>query len=403
MTLSLRLTESSKSRFPRSELSSETAEQLLHRYGNMVDFQWPSPRTDDQWELRAGPWVGHIPVDDEVTLSLEPKVPLENIFGMLEYAYRLKSFRWLDGEVELTSLSDFYDRLARIFSSMVLERERRGLYKAYVPRTDDLPFVRGRLDARHHLCRPWSVSPRCFFQEHTANVEDNQILAWTLLVVARTIPPESRSMTSVRRAFRALQGRVKPEPFAPADCLGRIYHRLNQDYSVLHALCRFFLEHMGPTHELGDRGTLPFLVNTAILYEQFVAEWLNEHLPDELEVKAQERLTVGDEGQLTFDIDLVLYDASGKPSCVLDTKYKSSEYPTEADVQQVVAYAVAKGCREAVLVYPSYLTIPLDVMVGDIRVRTLTFSLDGDLDEAGGRFLERLGQGAVNQRVHLLA
>lgn len=52
--------------------------------------------------------------------------------------------------------------------------------------------------------------------------------------------------------------------------------------------------------------------------------------------------------------------------------------------------AEAKGCREAVLVYPSTLTRSLDAKVGEIRVRTLTFSPSGELDRAGEAFVSTL-------------
>ena len=45
------------------------------------------------------------------------------------------------------------------------------------------------------------------------------------------------------------------------------------------------------------------------------------------------------------------------------------------------------GCQEAVLVYPRGLPRPFEARVGDIRVRSLPFPLDGDVDEAGHRFM----------------
>jgi hypothetical protein len=72
---------------------------------------------------------------------------------------------------------------------------------------------------------------------------------------------------------------------------------------------------------------------------------------------------------------------------VVDTKYKVPDSPSTADVSQVVAYAEAKGCQEAVLVYPIPLKKPLrDTRIGKIRVRTLAFRLDGDLDTNGLSF-----------------
>jgi 5-methylcytosine-specific restriction enzyme subunit McrC len=41
-------------------------------------------------------------------------------------------------------------------------------------------------------------------------------------------------------------------------------------------------------------------------------------------------------------------------------------------------------------VYPAPLSEPLDIRVGSIRIRSLIFSLAGDLEQAGYRFLQNL-------------
>lgn len=62
------------------------------------------------------------------------------------------------------------------------------------------------------------------------------------------------------------------------------------------------------------------------------------------------------------------------------------------DIKQVIAYAVATHCYEAVLVYPDHLDKDkqLNTRVGNIRVRSLTFSLDGNLENAGQSFVKEL-------------
>ena len=136
---------------------------------------------------------------------------------------------------------------------------------------------------------------------------------------------------------------------------------------------------------------LPFLINMPLLYERFVAAWLRENLPPKFVLRAQENVRIGSSGAITFDIDLVLEDAkTNSVRAILDTKYKSPERPSSDDVQQVVAYATAKGCRDAVLVYPIGLRDSLDEDVGEVRVRSLAFALEGSLDEAGRDFLRSL-------------
>jgi 5-methylcytosine-specific restriction enzyme subunit McrC len=173
-------------------------------------------------------------------------------------------------------------------------------------------------------------------------------------------------------------------------CVGRSYHRLNEDYRPLHALCRFFLDQSGPSHALGERSMLPFLVDMAHLYELFVAEWLKANLPPRLEIKAQERVDLGSTGSLHFQIDLSLYESeSGLPRSILDTKYKAGP-PTSDDIAQVIAYAKVKRSPEAVLVYPTRIPHPLDTTIDGLRIRSETFALEGDLDRAGRAFLQKL-------------
>jgi len=131
---------------------------------------------------------------------------------------------------------------------------------------------------------------------------------------------------------------------------------------------------------------IPFLVDMAKLYELFVAEWLKAQKLLNFVVKSHEEIVIGQDGRIKFNIDLVVYERdSQKALFVLDTKYKAPDHPGNDDISQVVTYATSKGCHEAILIYPKPLN--LDERVGKIRVRSLTFSLDGDLEEAGSRFL----------------
>ena len=77
---------------------------------------------------------------------------------------------------------------------------------------------------------------------------------------------------------------------------------------------------------------------------------------------------------------------------MLDTKYKPVDRPATEDLEQIVAYAQAKGCPEAILVYPIALPAPFTERVGDIRVRSLAFALGGDLEASGQGFLASLSE-----------
>jgi 5-methylcytosine-specific restriction enzyme subunit McrC len=175
-----------------------------------------------------------------------------------------------------------------------------------------------------------------------------------------------------------------------ASCRQRVYTRLNQEYAPLHALCAFFLDQSGPGHTAGSETMIPFLVDMARLYEQFVAAWLKQRLAATHRVATQVHTPVS--GDLHFTIDLVI--SAGRRRWVVDTKYKvPTNGPDSADVAQVLAYAQVQGAQEAILVYPAPLAQPLDVNVRGVRVRTLTFTLDTNLDTAGERLVAALLSG----------
>ena len=166
---------------------------------------------------------------------------------------------------------------------------------------------------------------------------------------------------------------------------------MNEDYEPLHGLCRFFLEHRGPTHHQGENTMMPFLMDMGRLFELFVAEWLKKHLPEKFELKAQHYVNFGPNGELEFQIDVVILDRkSGTPLLILDTKYKAPDSPSSADIHEVRSYAEALGCSEAILTYPIKLPNGLDVTAGNIRVRTLTFAVNEDIEVAGKEFLDAL-------------
>jgi 5-methylcytosine-specific restriction enzyme subunit McrC len=385
----IELTEHQPKRFERDELNKEIAELIWKNYRNLIDVDFPSIKT--QWKTQLTPkgWVGQIPLTPELQIYIKPKVPISNLFGMLEYAYNLKNIKIFNNQfTECQTVNDFYSRLADILAHKILARTRQGLYKTYIPVNRHLSAIRGRIEMRETLKKPWNVKLKCHYDEHTADIEDNQILLWTLYVIGRSGLCSATVYSSIRKAYHVLNGLVSQRSFQGKDCVNRSYNRLNQDYQILHALCRFFLDNCGASHQVGNYTMFPFLVNMPNLYELFVAEWLNNNLPPDLSVRIQSKLNIG------FIIDLEIYEIqTGKTVYILDTKYKVPQNSSSSDDKiQVVAYAASKNCSEAVLVYPKPLINPLNQQSGNsnIRVRSLTFSIDGDLEQAGKTFLNRL-------------
>jgi 5-methylcytosine-specific restriction enzyme subunit McrC len=384
------LKEYSSRYFAAEKIPEQLGVALFENYGNQVLVEFPGHPTGNQWRLTSQGWVGYIPLSEELHFALEPKVSLSNLFQMLDYAYRL-DIHFIDDLFKCESLDDFYDRLASILGRKIMDRGRKGFHRSYVAYQDSLPYLRERVSLNNLIRAPWKVDLNCEFHEHTADIEDNQILAWTLYSIGRSGMCTSKTLGVIRNSFHELDGYVSIQPFPPNACINRVYHRLNQDYQPLHALCRFFLEQSGPSHLVGDRTMIPFLIDMDRLFELFVAEWLNHHLPEGWRVKVQERVYISAENRLYFQVDLVLVnDLTGLVSCVLDTKYKTPESPSPEDIAQVIAYAETLNCNEAILIYPTKLSHPIDEKPGHIRVRCATFDLSDDLERSGQNLIQEI-------------
>jgi len=358
---SITLTEYLPCSLSPSGLSKEIGEYILRNYNTQVYIEFPTPRTDDKWQLTSQGWVGYIPLTKELSLTLLPKVPLGNLFRMMEYAYRLELI-FPKGITECDTLQEFYEKLAHILALRIRDRERKGIYREYRDQSDQVAFIKGRSDIQRAMKQPWDVSFHCNYQEHMSDIEDNQILAWTLYKIARSGLCKERTMPAIRKAFRSLQEYTSLQAYYSNDCIERLYNRLNQDYKPMQILCRFFLDQVGPSHEIADYSMIPFLIDMSKLFELFVAGWLKTHLPQRYSLKSQERVTIGDYGQLTYAIDLVLYDCeTGSAICVMDTKYKAPEIPSNTDINQAIVYAYGKDSKSSVLIYPTTAIQKFDV------------------------------------------
>ncbi|MEG4426617.1 MULTISPECIES: 5-methylcytosine restriction system specificity protein McrC [unclassified Microcoleus] len=385
----IELTEYKSESFERDFIPESVGDKICDNYANEIEIEFPTRKTKDQWKLTSKGRVGNIPITPEFHIIIRPKVRINDLFGMLDYAYNLK-IKFPQGSIQCQSLEQSYETLANILAQKILERCRKGLYRDYLSKTERLAYIRGRVDLRSALQKPWDVKLKCHYNEQTGDIEDNQILAWTLFIIGRSGLCRESVSSTVRKAFHALQGFVTLKHFKSEACIDRTYHRLNQDYQLLHALCRFFLDNTGPCHETGDREMLPFLIDMAKLYEQFVAEWLKANTPKGFEVEPQHRV---EHDTNYFDkIDLIIRDSETKKvQYVLDTKYKAPDKVAKDDLNQIVAYANAVNCKNAILIYPQNLDEQkLNIKHGDIQVRSLTFSLDSDLNEAGKTFLTSL-------------
>ena len=384
----IELLEYGSRKLARDTLDEDTALAFLQRFAKYVSLDFPTPANAQQWVFTAKDTVGYFPLDASRAVRVLPKVRVHNVLGMLERAYDLP-ISILNDSANINSLNAMFHYLAGHLAQLVLSRAKRGLAKAYQARHDDLPYVRGRIDVATQLRRPVAVRFACDYQEHSFDIHDNHVLRWTLLQLSRARLREP-AKGRVRLAQHTLASVVSLLPVHAHEAVAPYYDRLRQDYRPMHALCRLFLDSLTPTLARGQLESVPLLISMPKLFERYVFAVLRDYLRDylgqqNLRVRQQVPVPIGH--GVSFQIDIVIEDASGQTLLVLDTKYKDVYAPSSNDVQQVVAYAEAMGCTQAALVYPT-LTQPMTLSIGRKQVHRLELNLGGDLPEAAKAFCE---------------
>jgi 5-methylcytosine-specific restriction enzyme subunit McrC len=99
----IQLTEYKSASFER-DLIPESVEKKIHQnYDKEIDIEFPNFKTKYQWHLKSKGRVGNIPITPEFHIAIRPKVPINNLFGMLDYAYNLK-IKFPQGSIQCQSL-----------------------------------------------------------------------------------------------------------------------------------------------------------------------------------------------------------------------------------------------------------------------------------------------------------
>lgn len=378
-------------RIPASAFHEQIGLSLAKHYGAQVKVTFPSHLNGDCWEFVPQGWAGTFPIESFGCLTIRPKVPVANLFRLWAYADNLRAFKFLDGLTELGEEEDVCTSLAHVLIKGIQAQWHEGLYRTYVPRSERRTNLSGRLDVAKDANSPWRVDLPCEFRELTSDIPENQILTWTLYLLRRIELSNGDLKGRVNWCYRHLQTQTALLGQEGREWKRLTYHRLNESYEPLHALCRFFIDHLAPNHHGGSASMLPFQVDMAKLFEKFVANWLKANLPHDLELVEKEPIPYGPPGSKPFEPDIVIrYRASGLPLAVLDTKYKTTLNPDSTDIHQVRSHAEALGCTQVMLLYPQKRKPNAYGRLGSIHLHTLGFNLNGDLEQNGADFLNQM-------------
>ena len=214
-------------------------------------------------------------------MTSDKGILIKNIYYMLAYAFQTLR----EGAYENLAAEKFEDALdlfAAILARGLARQLKRGLYREYVPRSEDLPLLRGGLNIpgsiRHKVARRQLLA--CEYAELSEDNPLNRVLKTAAVCLLR-----DRSVKKDRKAElkKALMPLSAVGTVAPSRVRWDALHcrRDARDYPMLLAICRLVFEELLPTTEKGPYRMIALSEeNMARLYEKFVLEYYRAHHPE---------------------------------------------------------------------------------------------------------------------------
>ena len=265
------------------------------------------------------------------------------------------------------------DVLVRLFADQLMSEVRKGLPRHYLVREDDLPALRGRLNAVRqfttHAVRPDRLA--CRFDSLESDIPLMQVMKACVLLLLR----HARRFDTVRRLqeLRLVLADVSDLPAARLPWDQVRIDRSNRRWRSLFGLAQLFLRRQWQAthHSSAAPEGVSLLFPMNALFESYVAARLRMAMAASgIEVVAQGGLQYclgewkddASNAATLFQTrpDLILRDAKGTTRAIIDTKWKKLGEPTDgkhgvgqSDVYQMMAYARLYRCERLTLLYPA--------------------------------------------------
>jgi 5-methylcytosine-specific restriction enzyme subunit McrC len=253
---------------------------------------------------------------------------------MLSYAFQvLKQQGYKSLETE--EFHNMGELCAAILCKGISLQLKRGLGKEYIPETDILSGIRGKVELVDSIKRN-SFQKRqltCSFEEFTENSRMNQILKTTMLVLVSSEINKSRKK-ELRKLLVFFTGINQLDVHSINWHFQ--YNRNNQNYRLLMGICNLVLKGLLQTNTEGKSKLMDFLDEQRMsrLFEKFILEYYRKETPQIKAHASQIAWQLDDDFSEMLPImqtDITL--SKREKILIIDAKYYANTIQTRYDKQ----------------------------------------------------------------------
>lgn len=262
-----------------------------------------------------------------------------------------------------TEKMNFFDIIAYLYSTKLLQELNRGVYHAYRVQSDELPSVRGRINLVHQLRRAYSKSSAisCIYDEfHSDNVLNRFLKAAAIRAVTFSRHPETR-----KKASQALLYLDDVEDHLDI-CLTHkpfVFDRSNKRFQESWRTAQLILSQSAPLSAAGKTQNTSILFKMNDLFEVYVAYLTKKIVRDVIVKDRSYKLLIKEgtqRGAFQLEPDLLIRSTEGS-NILMDTKWKKINSTIarhgvqREDFYQMYAYLTRYGnVGTVILLYPHH-------------------------------------------------
>jgi 5-methylcytosine-specific restriction enzyme subunit McrC len=327
----------------------------------------------DGLRVSAKSWVGMVRFQG-FELQVVPKLVGDNLalVELIDFArgldalHRYPSVRQFKG-----SGTCLFDLIALLLVESCERLLRGGLLSDYCELEDDLPVVRGRILMEKQVLKRFGRIDRleCRHDEYLTDIVENRLLLAALSVCAGRVghPGVSLRVRRLLAVFSEACDLINLDLRLVRSLLS--YDRKNEHYRGPHEMAWLVLDGLGieDIYTKGPQQCFAFLLDMNRLFEDFIARWLKQSLPQQYRIRPQHR-----DRSILWSVELSRPYASVIPDLLIervdhpgrflpvDAKYKLYDQRSigTGDIYQTFLYAFAYGethssLPTALLLYPA--------------------------------------------------
>ena len=251
-------------------------------------------------------------------------IPVQNIYYMLAYAFQVLNENGYK-DIATEQFDNVGELCAAILAKGVSIQLKRGLGKEYIPQTEALSSLRGKIDIAESVKTQSMLRKQlvCAYDEFTVNSYMNRIIKSTmeLLIRSKIRPVQKKELRKLLVFFGDVESLDVREINWKLQ-----YNRNNQSYRMLINVCYLVVKGLLQSNSAGATKLMDFLDEQRMcrLYEKFILEYYRKEHPEIKANASQIPWQLDDDFGAMLPVmqsDIML--SKGSTMLIIDAKYYS--------------------------------------------------------------------------------